>query len=122
MLYLPRLFIYHIKSPINSIQCETFKVMERRLAKTIMLPAMIFTYFSGLMMLILQQNLIFEISIILKLILVLLLSLVHAKFVIVRKDLENNKRLYNDRQLRIWNEVPTCIMILIVILVVFRPF
>ena len=122
LLYLPRLFIYHLKSPVDSIQCATFKVMERKLSNTIMLPAMILTYFSGIMMLILQPNLITDISIIIKLILVLLLSAVHGKFSKIRKNFEDNKRVYQDFQLKVWNEVPTCIMILIVILVVFRPF
>ena len=122
LLYLPRLFIYHIKSPIDSVQSETFIIMERNLSKVIMLPAMIFTYISGFGMILIQTELIYDLSIILKIIFVLVLSIVHAKFSIIRKKLEKNIRTYTDLQLRLWNEVPTCIMIIVVVLIVFRPF
>ena len=122
MLYLPRLYIYHIKSPVGSIQSETFKIMERRLTKAIMLPAMIFTYISGLTMVFINPILINSLSINLKFAFVLLLSIVHGKFMKIRKKLENDERIYTDVQLRVWNEVPTCIMIIIVVLVVIRPF
>ena len=121
LLYLPRLFIYHNKSEISSIQSETFIIMERNLARVIMLPAMLFTYFSGIGMIIIQPYLMNDISIVMKIIFVLLLSLVHAKFSQIRKQLEKNIKIYSDLHLRIWNEVPTCIMIIIVVLVVFRP-
>ena len=122
LLYLPRLYIYHIKSPVGSIQSETFKIMERRLSKVIMLPAMIITYVSGLTMVFMNPILINSLSINLKVCFVLLLSFVHGKFITIRKKLEKEERIYTDFQLRVWNEVPTCIMIIIVILVVIRPF
>ena len=87
-----------------------------------MLPAMIFTYISGFGMILIQTDLIYDLSIILKIIFVLVLSIVHAKFSIIRKKLEKNIRTYTDLQLRLWNEVPTCIMIIVVVLIVFRPF
>ena len=121
LLYLPRLYIYHLKSPIGSIQSETFIIMERRLAKLIMLPAMILTYISGVIMLLLNTILLYDFSIIIKLIFVLLLSFVHGKFINIRKKFENNERQFTDKELRLWNEVPTCIMIIIVILIVVRP-
>ena len=122
LLYLPRLFIYHNKSPLGSIQSETFIIMERRLAKVIMLPAMIFTYLSGIGMIIIEPYLIYDVSIVIKIIFVTILSMVHAKFSSIRKKLEKNIKSYSDLQLRLWNEVPTCIMIIIVVLIVFRPF
>ncbi len=122
LLYLPRLYIYHIKSPIGSIQSETFKIMERRLTKVIMLPGMIVTFLSGVLMIFMNPLLINSLSINLKLVFVLLLSAVHGKFISVRKKLENDEREFTDFQLRVWNEVPTCIMIIIVILIVIRPF
>tara|TARA_A100001011_G_C14276645_1_gene829580 strand:- start:705 stop:1082 length:378 start_codon:yes stop_codon:yes gene_type:complete len=122
LLYLPRLFIYHNNSPLGSIQSETFIIMERNLARVIMLPAMLFTYFSGIGMLINKPYLIYDLSIVTKFIFVIILSAVHAKFSIIRKELEKNIKSYSDLQLRIWNEIPTCIMIIIVILIVFRPF
>ena len=50
LLYLPRLFVYHSKSPVESIQSETFKIMERRLLKNIMLPSIILVFLSGLLL------------------------------------------------------------------------
>ena len=122
LLYLPRLFVYHSLSEINSIQSETFKIMERRLLKAIMLPSIVFVFGSGLLMVYLNYYLIFEFHFQAKVILVLMMGYIHGKYSRMYKDLENDTRKKKDTYYRIWNEVPACIMVLIVLLVVIKPF
>ena len=122
LLYLPRLFVYHSKSEIGSIQSETFKIMERRLLKAIMLPAMISSFITGAFLIYLDLNLIQDLSIQIKLIFVLMLAGVHGKFIKFFKDFNNDIRNLGDITFRIWNEVPTCLMIIIVLLIILRPF
>ena len=74
LLYLPRLFVYHSLSEINSIQSETFKIMERRLLKAIMLPSIIVVFGSGLLMVYLNYYLIYELYFQVKVILVLMMG------------------------------------------------
>ena len=122
LLYLPRLFVYHSLSEINSIQSETFKIMERKLLKAIMLPSIIVVFGSGLLMVYLNYSLIFELYFQTKMILVLLMGYFHGKCSIMYKELENDNRNKTDTYYRIWNEVPACIMVLIVLLIVIKPF
>ena len=122
LLYLPRLFVYHSKSPINSIQSETFKIMQRKLINVIMTPAMILTFLSGVLLFYYDSSLIFIYSMQLKIALVLLLGFVHGKFIKFHRLLESNIRKISEIRYRVWNEVPTCLMILIVLLVVIKPF
>ena len=104
LLYLPRLFVYHSLSEKNSIQSETFKMMERRLLKAIMLPSIIFVFGSGLFMIYLNYYLIFELYFQIKLILVLIMGYIHGKYSKMYKELENNKRNKTDTYYRVWNE------------------
>ena len=90
LLYLPRLFVYHSLSEINSIQSETFKIMERRLLKAIMLPSIIFVFGSGLLMIYLNYYLIFELYFQVKVILVLMMGYIHGKYSRMYKELEND--------------------------------
>ena len=122
LLYLPRLFVYHSLSEINSIQSETFKIMESRLLKAIMLPSIILVFGSGLLMIFLNHYLLFEFYFQIKVILVLIMGYIHGKYSKMHKELENDIRNKTDRYYRIWNEVPACIMILIVLLIVIKPF
>ena len=122
LLYLPRLFVYHSLSEINSIQSETFKIMERRLLKAIMLPSVILVFGSGLLLIYLNYYLIFELYFQIKLILVLIMGYIHGKYSKMYKELENDNRNNTDTYYRIWNEVPACIMVLIVLLIVIKPF
>tara|TARA_B100001173_G_scaffold288132_1_gene277025 strand:- start:136 stop:564 length:429 start_codon:yes stop_codon:yes gene_type:complete len=122
LLYLPRLFIYHTKSEVGSVQSETFKIMERRLQKVIMSPAMIITFITGISMLYINSYLLLDTSLQLKIFLVIILSYVHGKFSKKRKELENDIRLSTVTGLKVWNEVPTCLMILIVVLIIIKPF
>ena len=122
LLYLPRLFVYHSSSDINSIQSETFKIMERRLLKAIMLPSIIVVFSSGLLMIYLNTYLIFELYFQAKVILILLMGYIHGKFSRMYRELESDTRNKTDTYYRIWNEVPACIMVLIVLLIVIKPF
>ena len=122
LLYLPRLFVYHSLSEINSIQSETFKIMERRLLKAIMLPSILVVFGSGLLMAYLNYYLIFELHFQVKVILVLMMGYIHGKYSRMYKGLENDKRDKTDTYYRIWNEVPACIMVFIVLLIVTKPF
>jgi putative membrane protein len=121
MLYLPRLFIYHCAAAPGSETSETFKVMERRLLRLIINPAMIATWVLGLWLAWKGGH--FAAGWLhAKLALVLALSGVHGFFsASVRRFGEDRNRL-SARQWRIWNEAPTVLMIGIVILVVVKPF
>jgi putative membrane protein len=121
MLYLPRLFVYHCEAEIGSKQSETFKVMERRLLKAIINPAMIVTWLAGLYLAWVDhwfsagwlQG---------KLFLVLILSGVHGFFSRCVKDFAADRNRRPQRFYRVINEVPTVLMVGIVILVVVKPF
>jgi protoporphyrinogen IX oxidase len=121
MLYLPRLFVYHCEAEVGSKQSETFKVMERRLLKAIINPAMIVTWLAGLYLAWADHFLSagwFHV----KLLLVILLSGVHGFFSRCVKDFAGDRNLRSQKFYRVINEVPTLLMIFIVILVVVKPF
>ena len=122
LLYLPRLFVYHSNTDVNSVQSETFKIMERRLLQTIMLPAMIVVFSSGLVMIYINTSLIYELYFQIKLILVLAMGFTHGKFTSMFKDFNVDERKSSALFYKVWNEVPTCIMIFIVLLIVIKPF
>jgi protoporphyrinogen IX oxidase len=121
MLYLPRLFVYHCEAETGSKQSETFKLMERRLLKAIINPAMIVTWLAGLY-LAWAGHLFAAPWLHAKLFLVLLLSGVHGFFARCVKDFATDRNMRTQRFYRFINEVPTILMIGIVILVVVRPF
>jgi putative membrane protein len=121
LLYLPRLLVYHCSAQKGSIQSETFKIMERRLLKAIALPAMIVTWLAGLW-------LVYEAGawrsgwMHAKFVLVLALSAAHgmqAKWV---REFAADANQRSERFYRLANEIPTILMIGIVILVVLKPF
>lgn len=122
LLYLPRLFVYHADAPRGSVQTETFKVMERRLLKAIMNPAMIASFGFGIWMLALNHALIYETWFIIKFICVILMAACHGKFSKMRRLLENDEIPLSSKAYRIWNEVPTFLMIIIVVMAVVKPF
>ena len=121
LLYLPRLFVYHADAPTGSVQAETFKVMERRLLKAIMTPAMIASFIFGLWMLALNLELFSEPWFHVKFAAVFLLAGVHGKFSKMRRLLENDEKPLSSKSYRIWNEVPTVLMIIIVVMAVAKP-
>ena len=121
LLYLPRLFVYHADTPLGSVQAETFKVMERRLLKAIMTPAMITSFIFGIWMLVLVPALLTEIWMIIKIVCVFGLAGCHGLFSRMRRDLENDKLPYSSKVYRTWNEAPTLLMFIIVIMAVVKP-
>jgi protoporphyrinogen IX oxidase len=121
MLYLPRLFVYHCEAEPGSKQSETFKVMERRLLKAIINPAMIVTWLAGLY-LAWQGGWYTSPWFHAKFVLVLVLSGVHGAFSRFVKDFAADKNVRSQKFYRVINEVPTALMVLIVILVIVKPF
>jgi putative membrane protein len=126
MLYLPRLFVYHCAAAKGSVQSETFKVMEQRLLRAIINPAMIATWVFGLALAWLGPDSRYGWFasgwLWAKIILVLALSAVHGMLARWRKDFAQDNNRHSDKFYRIINEVPTTLMILIVLLVVLKPF
>jgi putative membrane protein len=123
LLYLPRLFVYHTQTAPGSEASERFKVMERLLMKAIMLPAMIVAWGSGLGMIWMGDLLTSGDGWIhAKLVLVFLMSGAHGFLSKARKNFELDVNKRPERFYRLFNEVPTVLMILIVILVVVKPF
>lgn len=121
MLYLPRLFVYHCEAERGSKQSETFKVMERRLLRAIINPAMIVTWLSGLY-LVWSGHWYSAPWLHAKFLLVLILSGVHGFFARCVKDFTADLNSRSQRFYRIINEVPTVLMILIVVCVIVKPF
>lgn len=123
LLYMPRLFVYHVDAPAGSPQSETFKIMEDRLLRVIMTPAMIATWIFGLLLSVMPNvdgwsSGWFHA----KLLFVLVLSGIHGLFAKLRKDFAADANQRPARFFRIINEVPTVLMIGIVFLVVLKPF
>jgi protoporphyrinogen IX oxidase len=121
MLYLPRLFVYHCEALPGSVQSETFKVMERRLLRAIINPAMIASWVLGLW-LAWSGNFLSAPWLHGKLVLVLVMSGVHGMLARWTKDFAADRNRHTQKFFRIMNEVPTLLMIGIVILVVVKPF
>jgi protoporphyrinogen IX oxidase len=122
LLYLPRLFVYHAESPKGSAQSETFKVMEWRLLKFITTPAMIASWVLGLYLAFRVIDWSADSWFHAKLALVILLSAFHGLLAKWTKDFAHDRNTRSPRFYRIANEVPTLLMIGIVILVIVRPF
>lgn len=121
MLYLPRLFIYHCEAAPGSVQSETFKVMEQRLLRVIINPAMVLTWVFGLW-LAWHAGFFAAGWLHAKLALVVALSGVHGYFSAAARKFAADANQTSQRAWRMWNEVPTLLMIGIVILVVVKPF
>ena len=123
MLYLPRLFVYHVEAAKGSATSETFKVMEEKLLRIIMTPAMLATWVFGLLLAFLPQVDAWSSGWFhAKLLLLFLLTGIHGFFAKLRKDFAADQNERPARFFRIINEVPTALMIGIVFLVVLKPF
>jgi putative membrane protein len=122
LLYLPRIFVYHVENIDHKISSSIFKTMERKLYFYIMTPAMILTWVFGL---ILISSLGLEVLsatwIKLKLLLVILLTLYHFYLSKFLSDFNLDQNTKSSKFFRIINEVPTILLILIVFIVVFKP-
>lgn len=121
LLYLPRLFVYHCEVEPGSATSEKFKVMERRLLKAIMLPAAVVAWGAGLTMAI-ESGLFQEHWFHVKLLLVVLMTIAHHMMTRWKNDFAADRNQRPQRFFRIANEVPTLLMIFIVILVITKPF
>jgi len=124
LLYLPRLFVNHVEyGPVGSEMSEVFKGMEERLMRIIMAPAMIATWVFGLLM-------VFTPSIVdwssvypwIKLVMILALTGFHHWLIKVRKEFAADKNQRSSKTYRMANEIPTVIMIVIVVMIVVKPF
>ena len=120
LLYLPRLFVYHSQVTAGSETSELFKVMERRLLAAIMTPAAVVTWVLGLIMAI-GGGLTGELWFQLKAVLVVAMTLVHVRLNWHKNQFASDANRQSQRYFRILNEVPTLLMIGIVILVVLKP-
>jgi putative membrane protein len=123
LLYLPRLFVYHAAEPKGSATAETFKIMERRLLRAIMNPAMVAVFVFGALLL-LTPGVVDWTSfwIYAKLVLVIGMTALHHAMAAWRKDFAEDRNTRPARFYRMVNEVPTVLMIGIVILVIVKPF
>jgi putative membrane protein len=121
LLYLPRLFVYHVGVKVGSEASETFKTMERRLLKAIMTPAMVVTWLAGIGLAI-SGGAIFEGWLHAKFAAVFLLSASHGLMALKVKRFANDQNVNSSTYFRILNEIPTVLMIVIVALVILKPF
>ena len=121
MLYLPRLFVYHCEAEVGSGQSETFKVMERRLLRAIINPAMVATWVLGAWLAwdggFLKAGWLHG-----KLVLVLVLSAIHGVLSRAVRDFAADRNTRSQRFYRVLNEIPAVLMVGIVILVIVKPF
>ena len=121
MLYLPRLFIYHCSAELGSAQSETFKIMEQRLLRIIINPAMMITWILGLW-LAWTGNWLTSYWFLAKFACVIALSATHGHYSAAVRKFADDRNDRSERHWRIMNEVPTVLMIVIVILVIVKPF
>ena len=124
MLYLPRLFVYHAAAKPGSELSETFKMMERRLLKLIINPAMIATWLLGLSLIWLMGKDAFVQSgwLHAKLVLVFAMTGLHGFFARLVKQFDTDRNQRSQRFYRIINEIPTVLLIVIVVLATVKPF
>ena len=122
LLYLPRIFVYHVENLKDKNISSVFKIMEKKLYFYIMMPAMILTWFFGLVLI---SNLGFEVLstvwVKLKLFLVILLTGYHFYLAKLLQDFNHDQNSKTSKFFRIINEVPTILLIFIVFIVVFKP-
>ncbi len=121
MLYLPRLFVYHCETVPGTSEYERFSLMERKLMRVIINPSMIAVWVLGLLLAV-TLHVGSQPWFILKLVLVIALSALHGLFSAWRKAFERGQNTRSQRFYRVVNEVPAVLMMLIVVLVVVKPF
>ena len=122
LLYLPRIFVYHVENIQKNQAVEIFLTMERKLYFYIMYPAMILSWIFGLLLIsIIDFSSLSLLWLQLKLLLVILLTIYHFYLGICLKNLNENTNKRTSRFFRIINEIPTVLLIFIVFVVVFKP-
>ena len=119
MFYLPRIFVYHSEKRLNTSTYKKFLIMEKKLIKIIMTPAMVATWLLGFALILINNSI--EFWVLIKIFFVILMSACHGFFIKCYKNFYNKKNKYDDRFFRIVNEVPTFLLVIIVLLVVFKP-
>jgi protoporphyrinogen IX oxidase len=123
MMYLPRLFVYHAESAVGSEKSETFKVMERKLYRGIITPAMIATWIFGLWMAFGFGVVDFSMGWMwLKALMVIALSGVHGWYGALLRSFQQDRNTRSHKFFRAINEIPFVIAIVIVIAVIVKPF
>jgi len=122
LLYLPRIFVYHVENKNKKEATDIFEVMEKRLFFYIMRPAMILTWIFGLILIYLSGIEIFsQLWMQIKIVLVILLSAYNDYLGKCLVSLKNNSNIRSAKFFRIINEIPTVMLIFIVFLVIFKP-
>ena len=122
LLYLPRIFVYHVENKEKKEATDIFEVMEKKLFYYIMLPAMILTWIFGLVLIYLNGIEIFsQLWMQIKIVLVILLSAYNDYLGKCLISLKDNSNIRSSKFFRIINEVPTIMLIFIVFLVIFKP-
>lgn len=122
LLYLPRLFVYHVEAGDNVSMTTTFGIMERRLLRIIMNPAMIAAWIFGLIMFLINPGLLENGWMHLKITGFVLMTVLHMAFARWRKALVEGTNTHPARFYRLWNEAPALLMVIIVIMAVAEPF
>ena len=122
LLYLPRIFVYHVENINDQNSINIFKIMERKLYFFIMMPAMLLSWFFGLILIsILGFDILSMMWVQVKLIFVILLTLYHFYLGYLLSKFRSDQNTKTSRFFRIINEVPTILLILIVFIVIFKP-
>lgn len=121
LFYLPRLFVYHSQVKIKSESSELFKTMEKKLLRIIMNPAMILTWLLGGMLLWANSDLMTEGWMHIKLTVVVLLTGFHHFLVRWMKQFHQDERPHDEKTFRLVNEIPTVLLVVIVIMVIVKP-
>jgi len=123
MLYLPRLYVYHADAEPGSDKSETFKIMERRLLRAITNPAMVASFIFGGLMLATPGAIDWSMGWIwVKLAMIVAMSGIHGLLARWRRDFEADRNVRPAKFYRMWNEAPTIPLIVIVIMVIVKPF
>ena len=122
LLYLPRIFVYHVENINDQNSINIFKIMERKLYFFIMMPAMLLSWFFGLILIsILGFDILLMMWVQVKLIFVILLTFYHFYLGYLLSKFRSDQNTKTSRFFRIINEVPTILLILIVFIVIFKP-
>ena len=122
LLYLPRIFVYHVENSEKKETTEIFETMERKLYFYIMRPAMVTTWFFGIILIYINGlDVLSQLWMHIKLGLVVLLTIYHEYLGICLKSLKLNTNTKTSKFFRIINEVPTIILIFIIFIVIFKP-
>jgi len=122
LLYLPRIFVYHVENKEKKQVTDIFEVMEKKLFNYIMVPSMMLTWLFGIILIYINGlEILFQLWIQLKFFLVILLSIFNEYLRRCIYSLKNNTNIKSAKFFRIINEIPTILLILIVFLVIFKP-